>query len=752
MKNILTTLKVLLIASFISINTASSHASKNAVRIFIKHQAQFQQGDFSALENVTLNTLRNVKDDKKGTLYYGALLLYFNGHQKKAETALRLVARTKDTLWRREAIRLVVYFMMRSARYNHVKPFLENVLKNDEIRQDIELFYYYSFALFLTREYETLTHLLQGTEKTEATKPKWNKTLRKRVAEQNALFSYDFWNALMKIRTNAKKNSDLLYKTLLSHNAEAMMDSVSIFIKRIYSETGTSIPMHINTVLKAKQALQLQSENAQEMFLSLDTNIFIHSGMIEDLLSIARNNKKHTWRILRILNKARKHEITPIQKSYIDSARAYLYYERKTYKNSHEIYKSTFADINTYQTLSRNIQNQDLWRMLLSVIQTDWRSFIKTFDKVISYTNNPKYFANALEEYLSILLQKKQYTQLQKDFVYLSKKYSENSIMAELNRWYFILKRINTYAKINSSIQNVANTTDIFHRRWSYTSAAPFEYLLSTNNVTKNQFLRYWTIDEENTNSSHLINEMQKVVISEALFEGYFSYGLYNYAYEIVSRNITKVSIHTVRKMARYLFYQIQDYSRAFMLAQKFAAKSLLFPQTEEDFFFLYPNAVFSKYIKSVTKKPTEQAMLYALMREESSFIPTITSDAGAIGLMQLLPETAQDIASRISYDTFNLKNPKDNIVLGYNYFKYLLRVFKKPAYVSIAYNGGFGNFRKWKNTFNVSDSIVFVDSLPFRETRNYTRKVVSSALVYALLYYNIPSNVMIQYLFQNSQ
>ncbi len=751
MNKILKVLQVVLIALLLFIQTTSCYASESAVKILTKHQAQFQQGNFSALKALTVDVLQGARDDKKGTLYYGGLLLYFNGEQEKAEIALRRVARTKGTAWAREATRLVVYFMIRSARYNHVKPFLEELLTHDEIRQDLELFYYHAFALFLTREYEALALFLRGEDERPLPKPQWSVTLRQRIAQRHASFGYDLWSALLTMRTNIK-DSGALYHALLSHKTEDMLDSTDTFIKRIYSEADVPMPNHIRTVLEAKRALQLKQASAEKAFLSLDLGSLVHSGMIEDLLSIAAKNRRQMWNIMSLLSKARKRATTDVQKAHIDVVLGHLYYEKRYYKNSYGLYKNAFAQKDAYRELPLMTQNTALWRMLSGSIQTHRKVFITTFDEVMGYTKNPKYFVNVLEEYLSVLLQNKEYARLQEDFEYLSKKYSKNYMSAELNRWYFILKRIHAASDDGVLQSSAVDASGVFHRKWSYTSDSPFEYFLYTNDLTKNQFLGSWTISEESATASHIIDETKRIAISETLLEGYFTYGLYDYAYDIIFKNSARVSANIVRKMARYL-YQTKNYSRALVLTKRFASESLLFPQTEEDFLFLYPNAMFSQYIRPLTQEPKELAVLYALMREESDFRPSVVSGAGAIGLMQLLPETAADIASRRpSYGDFNLKTPKDNITLGYKYYKYLLRVFKKPVYVFVAYNGGFGNLRKWTDAFDTSDSIVFADSLPFRETRNYMRKLVSSALIYGLLYYDVPSDVMIEYLFQNAR
>ena len=242
-------------------------------------------------------------------------------------------------------------------------------------------------------------------------------------------------------------------------------------------------------------------------------------------------------------------------------------------------------------------------------------------------------------------------------------------------------------------------------------------------------------------------NETERKNFSDTLIEGYFMYGLYDYAYDVIADNIELISADSMRNLAQYFNNYKKDRNITGFL-RAYASRSFVYPQTESDFLSLYP-LKFEKYVTSVTKDNRERALLYAIMREESSFSPRAGSSAGAIGLTQLLPSTANDIADRISYKNFDLFDPKDNITLGYNYFKYLVRFVDTPFNALAAYNGGIGNLQKWQENFNSDDTIVFLDSVPFRETRNYVRKVASSAMIYAMLYFDLSSQEILEYLFK---
>ncbi|MGQ5701968.1 transglycosylase SLT domain-containing protein [Sandaracinobacteroides sp. A072] len=139
---------------------------------------------------------------------------------------------------------------------------------------------------------------------------------------------------------------------------------------------------------------------------------------------------------------------------------------------------------------------------------------------------------------------------------------------------------------------------------------------------------------------------------------------------------------------------------------------------------------------------PAEQWIIaHAIARQESSFDRTALSHAGARGLMQLMPATAQDVARRLGlpYDVQRLfDDPAYNISLGSYYIGLRRDNFGTAAQAIAAYNGGAGNVRKWLaangDPAGLDDIIDWVELIPFSETRTYVHRVVENAVVYSLL------------------
>ncbi len=125
-----------------------------------------------------------------------------------------------------------------------------------------------------------------------------------------------------------------------------------------------------------------------------------------------------------------------------------------------------------------------------------------------------------------------------------------------------------------------------------------------------------------------------------------------------------------------------------------------------------------------------------ALMRQESRFESAIQSSVGATGLMQLMPETAAEVASQLKLKTYRLADPSDNIRLGTWYLNSTHQNYQGNSMLAIAsYNAGPGSVAKWLQTLDIRDADLFVETIPFDETQGYVKSVLENYWNYARLY-----------------
>ena len=123
--------------------------------------------------------------------------------------------------------------------------------------------------------------------------------------------------------------------------------------------------------------------------------------------------------------------------------------------------------------------------------------------------------------------------------------------------------------------------------------------------------------------------------------------------------------------------------------------------------------------------------LLRAIAKQESRFAPGVVSPAGAVGVMQLLPSTATEMAGEPT-STLMLQDPADNIQLGARYLNQLLERWENDPFRSIAsYNAGPGAVASWAQPTDQDDDELWVERIPYPETRFYTKKVLDNLLGY---------------------
>jgi soluble lytic murein transglycosylase len=128
----------------------------------------------------------------------------------------------------------------------------------------------------------------------------------------------------------------------------------------------------------------------------------------------------------------------------------------------------------------------------------------------------------------------------------------------------------------------------------------------------------------------------------------------------------------------------------------------------------------------------------YGIMREESAFDADVVSSANAYGLMQLILPTAKTVAAPLGLpsDADALRRPEINITLGCRLLASLRNSFASAPVLAVpSYNAGPGATHKWLDGRGAVDFDLWVEQIPYEETRNYTKRVTSSIAVYAWLY-----------------
>ncbi len=200
------------------------------------------------------------------------------------------------------------------------------------------------------------------------------------------------------------------------------------------------------------------------------------------------------------------------------------------------------------------------------------------------------------------------------------------------------------------------------------------------------------------------------------------SLGMNREAAEEIKSVLTSVRDGRVFKYLAFTAIEIGEYNRIIYFAEGIE---------DEEFLPLSFPRGFPHIVEDASRRENVDAyLIMALIREESRFDPEASSIAGASGLMQLMPATAQRMRRKLNMDAgddFDIYSVKANISLGTHYLSLLIREFKEIPLAIAAYNAGERAVRKWLAGSKHRDIEEFIEDIPYRETRKYVKKVLRS-------------------------
>lgn len=152
----------------------------------------------------------------------------------------------------------------------------------------------------------------------------------------------------------------------------------------------------------------------------------------------------------------------------------------------------------------------------------------------------------------------------------------------------------------------------------------------------------------------------------------------------------------------------------------------------------IYP-IKYSEYVEKYSEECNlDPLLVYAIIKAESNFNTNVKSRSNAIGLMQLMPTTAEELETEllIQISEEKLYDPEINIMFGTKYFSKLITSYKGNINLAIiAYNAGIGNVNNWLEKGIIKSDGTDIENVPFKETNNYIRKILRDYEIYKTLY-----------------
>jgi soluble lytic murein transglycosylase len=191
-------------------------------------------------------------------------------------------------------------------------------------------------------------------------------------------------------------------------------------------------------------------------------------------------------------------------------------------------------------------------------------------------------------------------------------------------------------------------------------------------------------------------------------------------------------------------------WAEAFALITRYMARED-YETDPRDLTLYYPRPYRELIEKTAEELDLRPELLFGLIRTESAFKAKTVSRSGAVGLTQLMAPTAQEMADRIvrvggkdlrGGGAPDLRDPETNLYLGAFYLRYLMDHLGGPIPALIAYNGGMGRIRRWQREQNRTGPALpgdlFLETIEYKETREYGRRVLGAAAAYGYLYYGM--------------
>lgn len=167
-----------------------------------------------------------------------------------------------------------------------------------------------------------------------------------------------------------------------------------------------------------------------------------------------------------------------------------------------------------------------------------------------------------------------------------------------------------------------------------------------------------------------------------------------------------------------------------FLIVFKDKIQRIFYPKSYEEFVSMYSD-----------EYGVDENLVFAVIKAESNFQEDAVSHKDALGLMQIMKETAEDVARKYNIEIdFNnsereILNVQNNIKIGTKYLAVLLEKYKNIEVAVAAYNAGIGTVDNWIEKEIIKSDGSDIENIPYKETNNYVRKILRNYKIYQDLY-----------------
>ena len=384
-----------------------------------------------------------------------------------------------------------------------------------------------------------------------------------------------------------------------------------------------------------------------------------------------------------------------------------------------------------------------IWYVLDSVSGEPSGVFIGRLEQSIPYWHNDSYFDDILERFLQRLALNREWENIIRVFSLIQ---NGGAAVSKAGYAWIIARAIEEgYVNENgmrlaAEAVNVSEEISAVFMRIAYEAGdTSFYYRCQSASAVEQPFLEFPAEDITSGRSGRGSDPSPAL----QFLLGFFDNGAAALSYRYITAMEKELTPDELRTVAQALA-QADMYYQSMLLVSLYINREGYTP-VRQDMELWFPRPYRDLVERYAEENDIAPALLFGLIRTESAFQSGVISRAGAVGLTQLMPETALEMAGRIrraggpdytaGENGLDLTDPAANIHIGAYYLNYLNMRFENIPLSVLAYNGGMNRIRRLRSG-NTMPADLFMQTLSLSETRNYGKKVMAAAAVYEELYY----------------
>lgn len=407
----------------------------------------------------------------------------------------------------------------------------------------------------------------------------------------------------------------------------------------------------------------------------------------------------------------------------------------RMYRAAKSYDKSTALFLKALEYAPGNTAFDDvLWYAIDNRLVTSLEKAVFIIENYAHLWNDPEWFDDVLEELCTELLVQGEYRFIERIFTAIEFQAS----METQQRYAYVLARLYATGFLEDNKGSVDKTRE---RMTYYYKAAKrglqrdyHSFMSFTYNGELPPFL---TLPDKNTYAPQ--GWGNDGFYAYELCDGFFAYGLFDQVYKTIQSYYKEMSSEFLRYAAKRFFAEKSYYNSIRAIATAFYKSDYIIEKN--DIKLLYPRAYKAEVEYHSKEEDIDPALFYSLIRQESYFNAQAHSSAGAVGLSQLMPSTALEVANRLDLADPDYRNIDTNLQIGSWYLSSMIERTGSISYALMAYNAGPHRVKTWKKIRAENPNLealpedLFVETIPFRETRNYVKKILVNTAIYGYLY-----------------